>query len=191
LLREIDGLSSADEAALWAQRRLVAKNQLSEADAQQVEEAFATKLGFIPAENAKAGQATATLKESLAEKPPQIDKSLLEFPEPRRIRDRDHIRHVMTQPCLICGRRPSDPHHLRLAQSRALGRKVSDEFTVPLCRTHHREIHRCGDEGSWWQSSGIDPLAAARALWLETHPLPRAGAATGNNEAAAAVPTND
>jgi hypothetical protein len=135
LLREIDGLSSADEAALWAQRRLVAKNQLSEADAQQVEEAFATKLGFIPAENAKAGQATATLKESLAEKPPQIDKSLLEFPEPRRIHDRDHIRHVMTQPCLICGRRPSDPHHLRFAQSRALGRKVSDEFTVPLCRT--------------------------------------------------------
>jgi hypothetical protein len=59
-------------------------------------------------------------------------------------------------------------------ESRALGRKVSDEFTVPLCRTHHREIHRCGDEGSWWGNTGIDPLAAARALWLETHPLPRA-----------------
>jgi hypothetical protein len=193
LLREIDGLSSADEAALWAQRRLVAKNQLSVVDAQEVEEAFATKLAFIPAENVKPGEATATLKKSLAEKTrtPQINKSVLGFPEPRRIRDRDHIRHVMKHSCLICGRRPSDPHHLRLAQSRALGRKVSDEFTVPLCRTHHREIHHCGDEGSWWRNTGVDPLAAARALWLETHPLPTAVAITGNNEATANAPTND
>jgi hypothetical protein len=180
LLREIESLGSADEAALWAQRRLVAKNQLSAADAQQVGEAFATKLGFIPAENAKAGEAAATLKESLAEKTrtPQIDKSVLGFPEPRRIRDRDHIRHVIKQPCLVCGRRPSDPHHLRFAHFRALGRKVSDEFTVPLCRAHHREVHRCGDEGSWWQKAGIDPLAAARALWLEIHPLAAVGAAS-------------
>ena len=180
LLRQIDGLSSADEAALWAQRRLTAKNQLSVADAQHVEEAFATKLGVIPAENAKADEATAPSKESLTEKTraPQTDKSVLGFPEPRRIRDRDHIRHVMKQPCLICGRRPSDPHHLRFAQSRALGRKASDEFTVPLCRTHHREIHHCGDEFSWWGNTGIDPLAAARALWLETHPLLRAEATT-------------
>jgi hypothetical protein len=110
----------------------------------------------------------------------QIDKSVLVFPEPRRIRDRDHVRHVIKQACLICGRRPSDPHHLRFAQWRALGRKVSDEFTVPLCRTHHREIHRCGSEGSWWQNTGIDPLAAARALWLETHPVPVEGSVTGD-----------
>ncbi len=71
-----------------------------------------------PPENAKAGGATATPR---AEKTgtPQIDKSVLGFPEPRRSRDRDHIRQVMKQSCLICGRRPSDPHHLRLAQSRA------------------------------------------------------------------------
>ncbi|HEV2716306.1 MAG TPA: hypothetical protein VGU64_13660 [Terriglobales bacterium] len=69
-----------------------------------------------------------------------------------------------------------------MAQSRALGRKVSDEFTVPLCRMHHREIHRCGDEGLWWQNTGIDPLAAARALWLETHPLLRAEATAANKE---------
>jgi hypothetical protein len=102
----------------------------------------------------------------------KVDKGVLVFPEPRRIRDRDHIRHVVKQPCLICGRRPSDPHHLRFAQSRALGRKVSDEFTVPLCRGHHREVHRSRDEGGWWTKTGLDPMAAARALWLETHPLP-------------------
>ena len=152
-----------------------------------MEEAFATKLGFIPAENGKAGEATTNLEKSLAEKTrsPGIDKSVLGFPESRRIRDRDHLRHVMNQSCLICGRRPSDPHHLRLAQSRALGRKVSDDFTVPLCRTHHRQIHHCGDESSWWKNTGIDPLATARALWLETHPLPKTVAITGNNEAGA------
>jgi hypothetical protein len=173
LLRQIEGLSSADQAALWAQRRLVAKNQLLAADAQQVEEAFAAKLGVVSVQSAKADEAiTALTDQTFAEKPTQIDKSVLGFPEPRRIRDRDHIRHVMKQACLICGRQPSDPHHLRLAQSRALGRKVSDEFTVPLCRMHHREIHRCGDETAWWNKTHVDPTAAARALWLKTHPLP-------------------
>jgi hypothetical protein len=185
LLREIDGLSSADEAALWAQRRLVAKNQLSAADARQVEEAFAAKLGVVSAQSAKADDVTTALNDqSLAEKPPQIDKSVLVFPEPRRIRDSDHMRHVIKQPCLICGRRPSDPHHLRFAQSRALARKVSDEFTVPLCRGHHREVHHCGDEGSWWQKTAINPLAAARTLWLETHPLPKAEAVPAANDVA-------
>ena len=191
LVGQIDGLSSADEAALWARRRLVAKNQLSAADAQKVEEVFAAKLAVIPPNSAKAdGGTTAFTDQSSDEKAPQINKSVLEFPEPRRIRDRDHVRHVIKQPCLICGRRPSDPHHLRFAQSRALGRKVSDEFTVPLCRVHHREIHRCGDEGSWWRNTGIDPLAAARALWRETHPLPRAQAITWNNEITTDAPTN-
>jgi hypothetical protein len=77
----------------------------------------------------------------------------------------------MKQACLVCGRRPSDPHHLRFAQSRALGRKVSDEFTVPLCRGHHREVHRHGDEAGWWRKVNVDPLMAARSLWLQTHPL--------------------
>jgi hypothetical protein len=56
--------------------------------------------------------------------------------------------------------------------SKALGRKASDEFTVPLCRGHHREVHRCGDEAAWWRNAGIDPIIAARSLWLESHPLP-------------------
>jgi ERF superfamily len=173
LLHEIEGLSTADDAIVWAQRRLVAKNQLSAADAQQVEGAFAAKLAVMPVQGAKTGDlTTAPSDQRLIKKTEtsQIDKSLLVFAEPRRIRDRDHIRHVMKQPCLICGRQPSDPHHLRFAQCRALGRKVSDEFTVPLCRGHHRELHRHGDEAAWWQKLGLDPTTAARALWLETHP---------------------
>ena len=168
LLREIESLSTADDAALWAQRRLKAKNQLPAGEAVAVEQAFAAKLAEMPTQNAQtAGDQSVAAKAGT----PQIDKSVLVFPEPRRIRDRDHIRQVMRQPCLICGRRPSDPHHLRFAQSRALGRKVSDEFMVPLCRGHHRELHRHGDEAAWWQKIGIDPFPAARALWLQTHPL--------------------
>ena len=100
-----------------------------------------------------------------------IDKSELAYAEPRRVRDREHVRFVAKQPCPICGRKPSDPHHLRFTQHRALGRKVSDEFTVPLCRGHHREVHRCGEEAAWWQKAGVDPAASARTLWLQTHPL--------------------
>jgi hypothetical protein len=78
-----------------------------------------------------------------------INKTVLALPVLRRIRDREHVKSVAKQPCLVCGRSPADAHHLRFAQSTALGRKVSDEFTVPLCRGHHREVHRHGDEAAW------------------------------------------
>jgi ERF superfamily len=95
----------------------------------------------------------------------KIDKSTLYFSEIRRHRDKTHLRFVGLQPCLICGRSPSDAHHLRFAQPRALGRKNSDEFTVPLCRMHHSQNHRVGDEVDWWRKSGIDPLQIANRLW--------------------------
>jgi len=66
---------------------------------------------------------------------------------------------------LLCGRTPSDPHHLRFAQPRALGRKTSDEFVVPLCRAHHNQNHQVGDEVSWWNRNGIDPVPVANRLW--------------------------
>jgi hypothetical protein len=88
--------------------------------------------------------------------------------KPIRLRDRDHLKFVSTQPCLACGRSPSDAHHLKFAQGRALGRKVSDEFTVPLCRAHHRELHQRGDERIWWQQVNLDPLPVAQRLWQHT-----------------------
>ena len=113
-----------------------------------------------------------------------IDKSALTLSEPRRIRDKDHVRFVAQQPCLICGRQPADAHHLRFTQLQALGRKVSDEFTIPLCRGHHREVHRSGNESGWWKNTGVDPIVNARALWLEAHPLP----AAPENSTAPSVP---
>jgi hypothetical protein len=88
--------------------------------------------------------------------------------KPVRLRDKDHRKFVLRQPCLVCGRVPSDPHHLTFTQPRALGRRVSDEFTVPLCRVHHRELHRSGDETAWWRLLNIDPLPVALKLWQHT-----------------------
>ena len=141
-------------------------------------EAVETERHVQPSREASDNVATRGSKTAKAQaskrapKTGRIDKSVLLHSEPRRLRDREHIRFVAQQPCLICGRQPSDAHHLRFSQSRALARKVSDEFTVPLCRGHHREVHRHGDEAAWWQKIAVDPITAARSLWLETHPLP-------------------
>jgi hypothetical protein len=134
----------------------------------------------------------ASPKPTEAPKAPGIDKSVLVFPEPRRHRDKAHIKFVAAQPCLVCGRRPSDPHHLRFAQRPALGRKVSDEFAVPLCRLHHRELHRSRNEASWWKKLGLDPIKIARQLWDRTRSSPPApsmppdGPPAGQNKPAAA-----
>jgi hypothetical protein len=88
--------------------------------------------------------------------------------KPVRLRDKDHRKFVLRQPCLVCGRVPSDPHHLTFTQPRALGRRVSDEFTVPVCRAHHRELHRSGNEVAWWRRLNIDPLPAALKLWQQS-----------------------
>ena len=190
LMAELKAVASADDATTWAHQILSAKNSLISDDARQVEHAFQAKLASFGAAadigDAPPSPVLSALQpsSSVQRRPPEpagatsaangIDKSQLVHPEPRRFRDRNHVKFVAKQPCLICGRRPSDAHHLRFAQHRALGRKVSDEFIVPLCRGHHREVHRCGDEVSWWSKAGIDPTGAARTLWLETHPLPKA-----------------
>jgi hypothetical protein len=100
--------------------------------------------------------------------PAKIDKSQLTFSEPRRLRDKIHLKFVASQPCLICGRSPADAHHLKFTQPRAMGLKVSDEFTVPLCRVHHRDLHSVGDEVAWWERRAIDPIATSRVLWIST-----------------------
>jgi DNA recombination protein Rad52 len=100
----------------------------------------------------------------------KIDKSQLALAEPKRLRDKAHLKFVASQPCLICGRQPSDPHHLRFAQPRAISLKVSDEFTVPLCRGHHRQLHQAGNEEAWWAEHNINALTVAKDLWGQTRP---------------------
>jgi hypothetical protein len=178
LLSELDALTTTDLATTWAHRILEAKNSLTAADARRLEDAFQLKLTSLGG------------REEMGEGPSSrgIDKSALTLPEPRRIREREHLRVVAQLACLACGRKPSDSHHLRFAQYAALGRKVSDEFTVPLCRGHHREVHRCTDELKWWNAAGIDPTVIARSLWLTTHPLPTPSAASAISGAGKDMP---
>jgi hypothetical protein len=117
-----------------------------------------------PTDNELAAASTHTHDDA----PGKIDKSVLTISEPRRLRDKAHLRFVASQPCLVCGRSPADAHHLRFTQPRAMGLKVSDEFTVPLCRVHHRDNHSFGDEVAWWERRAIDPLATSRMLWVST-----------------------
>jgi DNA recombination protein Rad52 len=98
----------------------------------------------------------------------RVDKSALPISAPRRIRDKEHLRYVASRPCLVCGRSPTQAHHLRFAQPRAIGRKVSDEWTVPLCVTHHRMLHSVGNEEMWWKDLGIDPTVHAKSLWRDS-----------------------
>jgi len=172
-LGEIEQLTSSEESIAWARRILAAKNTLTTEDAQTVEAAYAARVAAIgDCDEGNAGptpEPNAAVDE-LAAPPPvaTIDKSDLTFGEPRRYRNKAHLRFVAVQPCVICGRKPSDPHHLRFAQRRALGRKVSDEYAVPLCRSHHRALHRSGDEARWWSVAGIEPIKVARKLWRKT-----------------------
>ena len=180
LLVDLDAFTTLEAATTWAHQILPTKNSLTAADAGRVEEAFQTKLASLargdadtaalPSSPSESGK-TSSSRNSSAEKASKrtaangIDKSQLSLPEPRRIRNKAHVRFVAQQACLVCGRRPSDPHHLRHVQPRAIGRKSSDEFTVPLCRIHHRAVHRAGDERAWWNEIGIDPRKVAHTLW--------------------------
>ena len=141
LLGELKEVNSVDAAAIWARRILPAKNSLNIVDAAQLENAFQAKLAALesgvdsepqPPLFGSAHNPAKSLqrKGSVSTRPStneRVKTNILTYSEPRRVRDREHVKFVAGHPCLICGRRPADPHHLRFAQSRALGRKVSDE----------------------------------------------------------------
>lgn len=183
LLAEMAGIPAGEGLAVWAQRGLSVKNTLTAEDAHAVEDAFAVKLKgladnqasltepptsavAVPSQDDAAGidpAANSNGSDSLAS--PSSGSLWHPMTKPRRIRDKRHRQFVSAQACIICGRQPCDAHHLRFAQPTALGRKVSDEFTVPLCRVHHRELHRVGNEVGWWAEAKIDPIDVARQLW--------------------------
>jgi len=182
LLTEVGNIPSTDFAAAWAREALTAKNSLTATDARLVEDAFERRLSELPSSDAaapsnddsslpqiEAPQVLATTESTQPGQAQGIDKSILTVAAPRRYRNRGHLRYVAQQACLVCGRKPSDPHHLGFTQPRALGRKVSDEFAVPLCRGHHRAAHRSRDERAWWRQMGIDPIKVARRFWKQTH----------------------
>ena len=187
LLTQLSPLSSSDHLLAWAKASLPLKNTLREADARTVEAAYKTRLEqaapFLanpPQQERPAATDQAVTAEPLQGKaaagqavqrlaPSDARGNGLAFPkEPPRKRNKAHLLFVRGQPCLICKQIPSDAHHLKFAQPRALGRKVSDEFTVPLCRSHHQALHRHGNEPAWWANLQISPLPVASELWASS-----------------------
>lgn len=169
LLSELEKLGNSDALGLWAQRALPLKNQLSAEDAQVVEDAFTTRLAQLGEGEPDALGSETHECDSHSLLTDAGRRTFTVIGKPVRERDRYHLKFVASQPCLVCGQIPSDAHHIKFAEQRAMGRKVSDRFTVPICRLHHRELHRRGNERLWWENQGIDPLSAAAILWGKTH----------------------
>jgi hypothetical protein len=177
LITEIKGVNKPDDLALWAHRRFAAKNKLTSSDASAVERAYLEVLKVSADREGMEGGAVwsdptllnpeyeAITFNGMAESDSQ---RVLPIPKSSRARNKAHLRFVAAQPCLVCQRVPCDAHHIKFAEPRALGRKVSDEFTVPLCREHHQMLHRHGNEKAWWADVNVIPLQAAKALWDET-----------------------
>ena len=186
LIAEVQNLKDGDDIALWAHRRLPTKNTLTADDARAVEAACevvinalnlgAEELEQHPAEPASAaptnGNGSAAQSTTVAathdDQNPHAEAMVTPLRKSMRRRSKAHLAFVASQPCLVCQRLPCDAHHLKFAQPRSLGRKVSDEFTVPLCREHHHELHRHGNEMAWWANLQIAPLEMARELWAAT-----------------------
>jgi ERF superfamily len=201
LCGETAALDSVDAAVEWATRSISSKNNLTAEDAAAVEGAFRERMQVLqpeiysltssgaapsppPGPEDKTDELEVHSRTLVAPTrgPRPTKASALRIrtevggpsPKPRRSRNKDHLRFISRQPCMVCGRQPCEAHHIRFAQPSALGRRVSDEFTVPLCRLHHRELHHIGNERSWWQQLNIDPLPIALRFWQQTMGVPAA-----------------
>ncbi|MCK1406053.1 ERF family protein [Bradyrhizobium sp. 76] len=180
-------LAGTNDLLAWAKTSLLVKNTLQEADARSIEAAYQQRLELpaqptsiaeekLPAQDLDQAFASAPAETRLvgsevdtAQPAQRAAEGALAIPkDPPRKRNKAHLAFVREHPCLVCKRTPTDAHHLKFAQPRTLGRKVSDEFTVPLCRAHHQALHRNGDERAWWANMQISPLPVARELWTES-----------------------
>lgn len=197
LLAEIEPLKDGDNLALWAHRRLAAKNTLTADDSRAVEAVYQAILDAsqravvdeaLPhppaAETPSPAVARVAAEASNTIETPQEGKGspskngscsveatahdVRPLRKTIRHRDKAHLVFVASHPCLVCQRSPCDAHHLKFAQPRTLGRKVSDEFTVPLCRDHHMQLHHFGNEAAWWANLKIVPMEIAKDLWAAT-----------------------
>jgi hypothetical protein len=181
LLTEVANLTSSEFAVTWAAGALGAKNSLIAADAKLLEEAFEQKLASaqLSAVNETSISESAATAEARpgdrpqvsgaeSDQPRGIDKSVLAVAAPRRYRNREHLRYVAQQPCLVCGRKPSDPPSSSARAAAGARPQSQRRFVVPLCRSHHRAVHRASNEQAWWDATDIDPIKVARKLWKHT-----------------------
>jgi hypothetical protein len=160
-LSEIAALNDGEDLAPWANRRPPAKNTPTTADGHVESADHGLVVGNRDGNQTSLEPARPAVKATVL-----LDaQTVTPMTKPVRRRNKTHLAFVAEQPCLICKRSPCDAHHLKFAQPNTLGRKVSDEFTVPLCRHHHHDLHRGGNEMAWWANMNIAPTDVARELW--------------------------
>lgn len=179
LLREIDALATERDLLDWAKDGLIRKNTLLEPDARTVESAYSDRLRSATIPESQHEITNQIAIESSSDSATVVSTDLAFPKEPMRKRSKEHLSFVRAHSCLVCKQSPTDAHHLKFAQPKALGRKVSDEYTVPLCRTHHDDLHRKGNEKAWWADMQIAPLPIARELW-DASPIHAARNVTGS-----------
>lgn len=100
--------------------------------------------------------------------------------KPVRHRSPEHLARLRSLPCSIpgCKRTPVVAHHLTCSPNpKARGLKAGDQWAVSLCESSHHSaqsregVHHTGDERQWWADRGIDPIALAVRLWLESEAI--------------------
>jgi hypothetical protein len=180
LLAEMADLKDGEALALWAHRRLPAKNALAADDARIIDTATRRILEICREPELDRADEVAALALAMSQTTdvaimpgahsvePVASRTVSPLTKPSRKRNKAHLVFVASQPCLICQRTPCDAHHLKFAQPKALGRKVGDEFTVPVCRDHHHELHRHGNEAAWWANLHIAAAIIAKELWQKS-----------------------
>ncbi|MFB6451658.1 ERF family protein [Bradyrhizobium tunisiense] len=192
LLGELALREGDEDLIAWAKISLPLKNTLLETDARVLDAAYLKRFEHVALPDLELADQQPMLAVGQVQPedhPSQPSREVgafahsgaqdgLAFPkDPPRRRSKDHLAFIRSQSCLVCQKTPADAHHLKFAQPRTLGRKVSDEFTVPLCRSHHQSLHRHGNERAWWSNMQISPLQIAKELW-NASPIHLANVAT-------------
>jgi hypothetical protein len=181
MLAEIQSLNTDEDLLAWARDGLARKNTLLEADARAIEMVYQRKLRETTLSDSDVAEEGSNTRPSITHGISDATTVDLTYSkEPVRKRSKAHLSFVRGQPCVVCKQSPCDPHHLKFARPRALGRKVSDEFTVPLCRAHHQQLHCHGNEKAWWANLQIAPLLIAKQLW-DASPIHATGTGPAND----------
>jgi hypothetical protein len=82
-----------------------------------------------------------------------------------RLRSKKRMQAARDLGCCICKNPVADAHHLRtVGHRRAASLKNGDDYTIPLCRKHHDELHMFGDEKLFLALHGVDVVEILRQL---------------------------
>lgn len=120
LLAEIAAGQTEDQLLRWVSEGLIRKNTLLYPDACAVEIAYRARLDEINSANSPVQTVLADESGKRPGVDTDTDPAALTFPkEPVRRRSKAHIQFVREQPCLICKRLPSDPHHLKFCAAQS------------------------------------------------------------------------